>query len=101
MATIKSTKLEQSTNGKKHLAKVIFTPQVPDPANQPDVEVIFEVRKVEAAHLDGEPYAVVGPLSCTRMDTRQPYALSDEQQEAVIDAALVRTAEEDGLSWTD
>ncbi len=101
MATIKSTTLDTTTDGKKRLAKVIFTPQVPNPANQPDVEVVFEVRKVEAAHLDGEPYAVVGPLSCTRMDTRQPYVLSDEQQEAVIDAAIVRAAEEDGLSWTD
>jgi len=100
MATIKKTTLSKSTDGTQRLAKVRFTPQVPNPANQHDVEAVFEVKKVEAAHLDGDPYAVV-LLSCTNVDTREPYVMSREQRDAVIKAALVEAAEKDGLasSW--
>ena len=69
---------------------------MPNPAAQADVEVVFEVQKCQAAHLDGEPYAVVGPLSCTLTDTREPYNLSRPQRGVVIDAALVAAAEFSG-----
>jgi hypothetical protein len=98
MPTIKSTRLSETTDGKKRLAKVLFTPQVPNPACQFDVEVTFEVRRLDAAHLDGDPYAVI-LLSCTRVDTREPYTLSDEQKDAVIDSACVAAAEADGLGF--
>lgn len=101
MATIKSTKLDTTTDGSKKLAKVIFTPQVPNPANQHDVEVVFQVKRVDSPLLDGTPYAVIGPLSSTRMDTREPYVLSEEQQDAVIEAALIEASENDGFGWPD
>lgn len=91
-ATIKRARMQQAADGRP-LATVVFTPQVPNPAAQADVEVVFEVLKCQAAHLDGEPYAVVGPLSCTLTDTREPYTLSQPQRKAVIDAALVAAAE--------
>ncbi len=99
MATIKSTQLDQTTDSTKRLARVLFTPQVPNPANQHDVEVVFEIRRVEAAHLGGEPYAVM-LLSSTRMDTREPYTLSTEQRDAIADAALTKVAEEDDTGWS-
>ena len=102
MASIKSTQLTQTTDGDKRLAKVIFTPQVPNPAGQPDVEVVFEVRETEAIHLSSHrPYAVIGPLSCTRMDTRELYTLSNEQRDAVVEAVIIRAAEMDDPDWDD
>jgi hypothetical protein len=99
MATIKSTTLTETSDGARRLAKVQFTPQVPNPADQHDVEVVFEIRRLNAPHLEGEPYAVVGPLSVTRTDTREPYTLSEEQRSEVIDAAISEAAEDDGLGW--
>jgi len=97
MGTITSTRLSRTTDGRKKLVKVKFTPHVPDPANQHSVEVVFEVRTVEAAHLEAEPYAVV-VLSSTRSDTREAYTLSEPQKDAAIEAALVAAAEDDGLA---
>lgn len=98
MATIKSSKVSTAADGRQ-IARVVFTPQVPNPAAQSDVEVVFEIQKAEAAHLSCDPYAVVGPLSCTTMDTREIYNLSKEQRKAVIQAALAIVAEEDGHAW--
>lgn len=98
MATIKRTRIQVATDGRK-TASVVFTPQVPNPATQSDVEVIFEVQKCGAAHLDGDPYAVIGPLSCTLMDTREPYILSMPQRQAVIEAAIVAAAETEVTFW--
>ena len=99
MATIKSTTLDRTADGQR-LAKVLFTPQGPNPAKEPDVEVVFEVTSVSAAHLDGNPYAVVGPLSCTRTDTRENYRLTREQRDACVEAAIIEAAEGDGLGST-
>jgi len=100
MASIKSTESTATTDETKQLVKVVFTPQVPNPADQHDVEVVFEVRRVEAGHLDDDPYAVL-LLSSTRVDTREPYTLSVEQRDAVSDAAIVKVSEEDGHDWTE
>jgi len=96
MATVQRTTLDDSVRGKR-LARVVFRPQGPDPSTYPEVEVIFEIKKVDAIHLEGHPYAVIGPLSITRMDTRQTYGINDEQLDVVINAALEKAAEEDGL----
>lgn len=98
MATIKRSKIEEAADGRK-LATVLFTPQVPNPAAQADVEVIFEVQKSDAVHLHGDPWAVIGPLSCTLTDTREPYTLSKEQRKVVIAAALVVASEAEGIDW--
>lgn len=83
----------------RRLAKAVFGPEVPNPARQADVEVIFQVKRADAVHLDGEPYAVIGPLSCTLVDTRESYTLSAEQMDAVTTACLIAAAEDDGLEW--
>lgn len=98
MATIKRAKMQTAADGRK-LATVVFTPQVPNPAAQSDVEVVFEIQKCDAAHLDGEPWAVIGPLSCTQMDTREPYTLSKPQRQATIQAAIVAAAEAQSTFW--
>lgn len=98
MATIKRSKFEEAADGRK-IATVIFTPQVPNPATQADVEVIFEVQKCDAVHLHGDPYAVIGPLSCTLTDTRETYNLSKDQRKVVIAAALTVASEAEGIHW--
>jgi hypothetical protein len=98
MATIKKVGLSNTPDGTKRIAKVLFTPQVPNPAQQHDVEVVFEIKKLDAAHLEGDPYAVF-LLSSTRTDTREPYVLSDEQKDVVVKAAGIQAAEDDGLSF--
>jgi len=98
MATIKSTTLDETPAGKR-LAKVVFQPQGPNPAKEPDIEVVFEMKKLDAVHLDAEPYGVIGPLSCTRTDTREHYRLTEEQRDACIEAAMGATAEADGLAY--
>jgi len=98
MATINRSQIEQAADGRR-IASVLFTPQVPNPAAQSDVEVIFEVQKSDTIHLHGEPYAVIGPLSCTLVDTREPYTLSKDQRHAVIMAALAAAADADGIPW--
>ena len=81
------------------LVKVVFTPQTPDPANEPDVEVVFEVRRVGAINMDEDPYAVI-LMSSTRTDTREPYLLSEEQRDEVSDTALERVANDDAAAWS-
>jgi len=98
MATIKRATVGTSADGRR-IVSVTFTPQVPNPASQADVEVIFEVQKSDMIHLHGDPYAVIGPLSCTLTDTRETYVLSKPQRQAVIQAALTATASADGISW--
>lgn len=93
--TIKRALIQQAADGRR-IATVVFTPQVPNPATQADVEVVFEVQKCQAVHLDLDPYAVVGPISCTLTDTREPYNMSRPQRGAVIDAVLVAAAEFSG-----
>jgi len=93
MPTIKSVTPETSPEGYR-LVKVVFTPQVPNPARQCDVEVVFNIMKLEAGHLATTPYAVF-LVSSTRMDTRVIYPLSNEQSKAASEAALIRVAEDD------
>lgn len=97
MATIKRSKIEEAADGRK-LATVVFTPQVPNPAAQADVEVIFEIEKVESLTLDGDPWFLT-PLSCTQMDTREPYILSDVQRKVVKQAAVQVASDTKGFSW--
>lgn len=92
-ATLKRTQVQESTDGRK-IVIVVFTPQVPNPASQADIEVVFEVQRADAAHLDQDPIGLVGPLSCTRTDTREVHTLSKPQRKVVVDAALVAIAEE-------
>jgi hypothetical protein len=93
MASIVRTRLDTSPEGQK-LVKVTFTPHVPNPAQQADIEVVYEVMVVQSAMLDADPFALV-QLSATREDTREPYTLSREQREAVVEAATLAVAEED------
>ena len=95
MATINLSEVQEAADGRK-LVLVVFSPQVPNPASQSDVEVIFEYQQVQAAHLDGEPFAIIGPLSCTLADTREPYVMSKPQRQAVVEAALIAVAEAHG-----
>jgi hypothetical protein len=94
MATIKRTTVEQSAAGRK-LVKVVFTPQTPNPAAEPDVEVVFEIKKAETVSLDADPLGAV-IRSCTQMDTREPYTLTTAQWDAVVEAALEKAAEDEG-----
>lgn len=100
MATIKRSNIEVVADGRK-VAKVQFTPQVPNPAAQSDVEVVFEVQKSNSVHFnhEGTPFAVIGPLSCTLVDTREPYTLSKDQRQVVIQAALDAAAEAEEIDW--
>lgn len=93
MSTIKKINIEPTTDGRKRLVKVTFTPQVPDPANQFDVEVVFQVFLVDSG-LFQNSYGVLC-LSCTRMDTREHYTMSEEQRDGITEAALIAVGEED------
>jgi len=97
MATIKRSAIEEAADGRK-LATVLFTPQVPNPASQADVEVIFEIEKVENMSLDGDPWFLT-PLSCTLTDTREPYILSGTQRKVVRQAAVQVASDAKGLTW--
>ena len=97
MTSIRSSKIDETADGRK-IARVVFTPLVPNPAAQSDVEVIWEVQKSEEVNLDGDPYAIIGPLSCTLMDTRENYVMSQTQRQAVIRAAL-SAASDAGVAW--
>lgn len=98
MATIISSLFDETADGRK-IARVVFTPQVPNPAAQSDVEVIWEIQKSEDVSLEGDPYAIIGPLSCTLVDTREPYVMSQTQRQAVIRAALSAASEAEGANW--
>ena len=97
MATIRKSLVEVAADGRR-VIRVVFTPQVPNPAAQSDVEVIFEVLRPEEMYVEGVPYAVLGPLSSTLVDTREAYALSQPQQRAVAIAALGAVGEAEGLT---
>lgn len=97
MATIRASALDETADGRK-VVRVRFTPQVPNPAAQSDVEVFFEVTKVDDCSLDGDPYAVVF-LSSTLVDTREPYPLSKTQRDLTIQAAVRAASEAKGLHW--
>lgn len=98
MATIKHSFVEEVADGRR-VIRVTFTPQVPNPAAQSDVDVVFEVlRSEEMRYTKGIPYAVLGPLSCTLVDTREPYILSRTQYKAVALAAIVAVGEADGFT---
>ena len=88
---IKRSKMSEAADGRKTV-KVTFTPEVPNPAAQADVEVIFQVEESDDIHPNGEPYALI-PLSCTTTDTREHYALSKPQQREVFQAALSTLAD--------
>lgn len=98
MATIKRVTFHGSTDGRQQLAKVVFTPQVPDPANQHDVEVVFEVKKYDGGIMDTDSYAVI-LLSATNVDTREPYALSREQRSTVIEEVVSQAQDHDSDLW--
>jgi len=96
MPTISSIKFSSSSDGHERLAKVNFTPQVPNPAKQFDVEVVFLIERVAGGSLDYDPYAIA-LLSSTRMDTREPYHMSREQLATVRRAAVAQAADEDEI----
>ena len=79
--------------------QVTFTPQVPDPAQEESVVVVYCVRPVESAVLRDDAYAAFMESPATRSETRVPYILSTEQREAVEDAAIATAANDDGLGW--
>jgi hypothetical protein len=97
MPTITASKLEETSDGRK-VVRIRFTPQVPNPAAQSDVEAFFEVIKVDDLTLEGDPYAVI-PLSCTQVETREPYTLSKDQKRVLILAALRTASEAKDLHW--
>ena len=88
---INSVTLEPGVTG-KNLCKVLFTPDSPEPARQFSVEAVFEVKRVDTVRLDGQdPYAVF-LISCTRTDTREPYPLTEQQRDVLVEAALEEAA---------
>lgn len=97
MATIHQTRTFESASGKKYV-EVTFTPQVPDPAQEESVVVVFSVRACDTPSLQEDAYAVF-LVSSTRCETRQPYTLADEQLEALEDAAINLAANDDGFGW--
>ena len=76
----------------RELVCVTFTPSVPNPAQQCDVDTIFDFVRSEAFHPVGDPFALV-QISCTLVDSREPYTLSRTQRDAVIQSALDKLAE--------
>ena len=92
MGTIKRTERDVSPDGEIQLVKVTFTPQVPNPAKQFDVEAVFHIERVEAGLLDPDQLAAL-LLSCTRTDTREPYTMSEPQRKVVFAAAVSEAAE--------
>mgnify|MGYP001551038135 CR=1 FL=1 len=94
MANIKTTEVGVTTDQTKRVVAVRFTPHGPNPARLGDVEVIFEIKRSDNISLLGQdPFALI-LLSCTDCDTRQPYALSNPQRNAVIDAAMEAALED-------
>jgi len=91
MGTIRRIERGASPNGEMKLVKVLFTPQVPNPAKQFDVEAVYQVELLDGV-LDDDK-VVISPLSCTRTDTREPYVMSESQRKAVILAAAEAAAE--------
>jgi hypothetical protein len=81
------TQLSETADGRK-VVSVRFLPQVANPAAQSTVEVVFEVQRCPAPHLDEEPYVLIGPISCTLTDTRELYPLSTEERRLIIEFAL-------------
>ena len=97
MATINDARCFQNPDGKRYI-EVILTPQVPDPAQEESVRVVFGARTAEVPMLKNDPY-VLTFVSSNRRDIGTPYVLSDEQQEACEDAALLEAGNDDGLGW--
>lgn len=97
MATIKSTHCFQSADGRRY-AEVVFSPQVPNPAQEEDVVVVFSVRTCDIPSLQNDPYAAFFE-SATRVKTRTPYVLSREQREAIENRAIEVAGEDDNLGW--
>lgn len=91
-------KVIETADGRR-VVEVAFTPGAPDGDTQEDVVVVFEVQDVSAAHLDPCPYGML-LLACSRIDSREPYALTKEQRSEALQVAIIKVAEEDGLdSW--
>lgn len=99
--SIKNTRIEPTTDGHKRLVKVTFTPEVPDPSNQFDVEVIFQVWEVDINITSPQDAYAIFFLSSTRKDTREHYVLSESQREGVVVAALSALADEDAADYQD
>ena len=97
MATILQARSFQSADGKRFV-EVLFRPQVPDPAQEESVMVVFSVRECNVPSLRGDVYAAFLESS-TRAETRTPYVLSTEQREACEDAAINLAGDDDGLGW--
>lgn len=97
MATIRKIELLPQPNGKRYVG-VTFTPQVPDPAREEDVVAVFHVRTCDTPTLENDAYAAFF-VAASRVETRKPYILSDEQEEALSDAAVGKAGEDNGLGW--
>jgi hypothetical protein len=81
-----------TTADKRRLVHVQFTRQSPD-ADAPTIEVVYRLYWPEDFTLKADPY-VLYFLSSTRTDTREPMQLTDEEVDAVMEAAVVRAATE-------
>ena len=90
--TIKRITLDESADGRR-IATVCFGPHVPDPALQPDVDVVFEIYR-KGGILDDSALAVVGPISSTVVDTRETYTLSKSQKQMILEALLAHDLED-------
>lgn len=94
---VQQAKVENAADGRR-LVKVTFTLPSEDPAKQPECQSTFWVTRPEAVHLDGEPFGLL-LLSTIRTDTNEPLVLSVDQTKQVMEAAMIRAAEDAGLSW--
>ncbi|OHD21611.1 MAG: hypothetical protein A2Y38_02215 [Spirochaetes bacterium GWB1_59_5] len=75
------------------LLKVLFLPDDPNPDKIPEIEVVYDVKQAGTTNL-------LCQASVTRKDTREAVFLTDEQQDAILEAATEHLANEDnGPSW--
>ncbi len=75
----------------QQLIRVVFERQTPD-ANATMIEAVYEARYPEDHFLSDDTVILI-PLSITRMDTRRPVILTDEEQDKCHQVASEKAAE--------